>query len=272
MTPPGWLSSEADARPDPAPQPTPPPIPRWARSRTLTAGRSLVILAVYVLAQIAVGMGVAICGVLVLIVLRRSAGPAVLAEAQTAIVMPAAVFGLLVAGMLVIWLTVRSTPTPPHESALAEVGWRRASSLQLAMGAGGGLYLVGLGRVFPPSPDQQLGPMTTLVTQGGWPLHLWALVALLVAPPVEELLFRGVLFVGLSRSLGVSRAGAVVTVLFVLAHVTEVVYYWPAAVSVTIVAIVNLVLRARTGSLWPAIALHAFYNLAIVLAAYGSFA
>jgi uncharacterized protein len=93
-------------------------------------------------------------------------------------------------------------------------------------------------------------------------------IALLYAPVIEELLFRGLLFKGFSASWGVKTAGVVVTVLFVVLHLFETINYWPATVAVTTMAIGTLLARIRTGSLIPSVAMHFAYNAAVVTGAY----
>jgi membrane protease YdiL (CAAX protease family) len=106
------------------------------------------------------------------------------------------------------------------------------------------------------------------VNSGGWPRHLWAVLALLVAPPVEEFLFRGVLFAGFVRSWSMASSGALVTLLFPAAHATEARGYAPAIVSIAAVGTLTLLARIHTDSLAPGVALHAAYNLVLAASLY----
>lgn len=63
-------------------------------------------------------------------------------------------------------------------------------------------------------------------------------------------------------------SGIFVTVLFVAMHLSEVLGYWPALLSVAVLGAATLLIRIVTNSLAPAILLHASYNLVLVLAAY----
>jgi uncharacterized protein len=79
-----------------------------------------------------------------------------------------------------------------------------------------------------------------------------------VTPPIlEELAFRGVLIERLRDAFGVEAAIVVVSVLFSILHLA-VLSFVPFAG----LAIVLGMLRIRTGSLWPAVAGHALFNLA----------
>lgn len=96
----------------------------------------------------------------------------------------------------------------------------------------------------------------------------WAALAYgaLGAPLVEEVLFRGLVYAALARSAGPTRAALGSGVLFGLLHIAE-----PAAVGpLVLMGIVLGLLRARSGSLAPALVLHLGNNtLAMGLALAG---
>ncbi|MEO0447244.1 MAG: CPBP family intramembrane glutamic endopeptidase [Verrucomicrobiota bacterium] len=78
------------------------------------------------------------------------------------------------------------------------------------------------------------------------------------APIAEEILYRGFLFLGLSRWLGVRQSAIWSSFLFAVAHCS----YSPLGVLwVFLFGIVQCWSVHRTGSLWPAIAVHAIHNL-----------
>ncbi|MEC7946195.1 MAG: CPBP family intramembrane glutamic endopeptidase, partial [Myxococcota bacterium] len=77
------------------------------------------------------------------------------------------------------------------------------------------------------------------------------------APLVEEVVFRGLVFSALARAGGEARAAVGSGVMFGLLHVAE-----PAAVGpLVVMGIVLGFLRARSGSLAPAVALHLGNNV-----------
>jgi len=102
------------------------------------------------------------------------------------------------------------------------------------------------------------------VQSGGWTLAVWAVLAVVVAPPVEEFVFRGVLLAGLSSRMRAPVAAFVVTLVFALGHVAEAIHYWPAWVGIIGLGIATAWSRLRSGTLLPAVALHASYNGCIV--------
>ena len=107
-----------------------------------------------------------------------------------------------------------------------------------------------------PTQATGMGPMTEMATKPGLDRSLWVLLGLLVAPPVEELVFRGVVYGGFHRSWGPVWAAVATTVVFVGLHLGEIWYFWPAALSLTAVASGALVLRLHTQAMGAPIALH----------------
>jgi membrane protease YdiL (CAAX protease family) len=81
------------------------------------------------------------------------------------------------------------------------------------------------------------------------------LVAVLVAPICEEIFFRGFLFPGLAR--GIPLGGAVVgsALLFGLAHADL-----GSFVVLVVIGVALAVVRWRTDSLWPGVAIHTLNN------------
>ena len=89
---------------------------------------------------------------------------------------------------------------------------------------------------------------------------LFMAMAVLVAPVVEETLFRGYLYPLFARSLGVAPGIVVTGVLFGMMHGAQLGWTW-ALVSVLIfVGIVFTIVRARTGSVFASYLMHLGYN------------
>jgi len=197
------------------------------------------------------------------------------ADHRSAVMLMASTFlGTIFGGLVVFRDIRRSFPGPIASGALLTIGWARprARTLWLAAGVGVGFSLLYLGAlaVFPPLEDQKVGPMARLLASGGWALHVWAIGAVMVAPIVEEFVFRGVLLKGLSASWGVWVAGPLVTLIFVSLHLPEVVHYPPALIVLTACSIALLVARLATKSLVSSIAMHVSYNVGLVVTVYAS--
>jgi len=87
---------------------------------------------------------------------------------------------------------------------------------------------------------------------------------LVVAPFVEEVIFRGFMYPALNRYMGIAPAVVITSVFFTFAHYPQVMGN-PVfmAVLFTLSVIITYV-RARTGSTWVAIVMHHIYNLVSV--------
>ncbi|MBA7627835.1 hypothetical protein ES703_35304 [subsurface metagenome] len=89
----------------------------------------------------------------------------------------------------------------------------------------------------------------------GASLALLAVLSLIIAPFAEETFFRGFLFTGLGKRFGYSWGAVLSALLFALAHLQMA-----ALVPIFVLGLLLAWLYARTGSLWPCIFTHLFYN------------
>ena len=87
-----------------------------------------------------------------------------------------------------------------------------------------------------------------------------AALAVLTAPLVEEMIYRGLLYSAFRRALGQWAAVVIVTSMFAGLHVVQ---YWPnvgAISSITLLSLVLTLIRARTGKLLPCFVVHLVFN------------
>lgn len=247
---------------------TTPPAPTPPR---LTAGRAVLILLAYFAAQL-------VAAIAVLVVVSSYYTPRMrdphqlAARVRTDAVLPAAVLGILLGALVVVRLTRRTFPDRSSADAFRTVGVSRGGRRDLAAAAILGLalsllYVVVLSRL-DVEPSRPWGPLVEAASRPGWQRDLWSVIAICLAPPIEEFLFRGVLFQGLADAWGPMTSAATVTVLFSLFHLPETISYWPAIIAITIMATIAMTVRIRTRALGPAVALHAAYNAGLVLSAY----
>ncbi len=85
-------------------------------------------------------------------------------------------------------------------------------------------------------------------------------LAVLVAPLVEEIVYRGVVYSTVERIGGKAAGVITATAIFALVHVPQ---YWGSVAAITAIVTLSLVLtllRAWTGSLLPCVAMHLVYN------------
>jgi len=239
----------------------------------LNARRAVALLLVYAVGQFVIAMIATIP--LVIYYGTTSLKPEQLAKhlQNPVVLIPIAALGILGAALLIIQLTRRFFRHTPTAEAYRELGLSRASARNL-LGAGvlgltlSFLYAIAATKFGPPVEKSSVGPLTQAAMSGGFPGALWAFMAVFLAPPVEEFLFRGALLAGFEKSWGRTTAVLLVTGLFVLLHLTETRSYWPAIIAITCLASVLITVRIRSGSLGPGILLHACYNLGLVLTAY----
>lgn len=99
--------------------------------------------------------------------------------------------------------------------------------------------------------------------QGPPGLILAVLMTVLIAPVVEEIFFRGFIYPALRDKIGITWAAVLSSFIFALFHGDP----WLIAPMMLLgLALVHLL--EREGSLWPAIFLHAIYNLTTILIIY----
>jgi membrane protease YdiL (CAAX protease family) len=238
----------------------------------LTAGRALVILVSFFLAEIAAAFVVAIV-VAIYFAAQISDRGMLASRIQAVALLPASLAGALVGSLVALRMTRRSFPGSIASGALKPLGWVTVSFRALAASALLG-SLIALGvqflliRAFPPRPEQSFGPLVQAAATPGLSRLGWAVIALALAPPIEEFLFRGVLLHGFAKTWGLTTAVLLTSVIFITFHLPETHSYWPALSGIALLAGVTAAVRLSTKALGPAIALHAGYNLVFVVVVY----
>jgi membrane protease YdiL (CAAX protease family) len=179
---------------------------------------------------------------------------------------PVALPGSLVAGGIALVLVLRRWKERLGSGALSNLlglSWGRPRQIVNSILGGAALALLILPLMSivarkPGPPDI----MTQLAGSSNATLEAWMISAVLLAPPIEELMFRGALLGGIASTWNV-RAGALVSgTTFWLMHGPEFVH-WPAALAIGLLTILATGLRVRSRSLGPSIAAHFGYNLVL---------
>ena len=155
----------------------------------------------------------------------------------------------------------------PRVRSLLAVGLKRVSGKWLLIGVGFGLLGWTINRgvvvlyvwISGDASNPQAGLANTAIDGSAIQFVLLVLLAGLIAPFGEELLFRGVLFTWLRR-WGFVLAAILSALVFGLAHGFNVVF--PAAV---VLGLLCAFLYEKSGSIWPAVAAHAVNNTFIFL-------
>lgn len=208
--------------------------------------------------------------------------PAGRALAATSIAVAALVFALFSGGLLPRWgaltplmnaglvalvelgaaaLVPRALGVPARE--LLGLSRPRVWAFWLAAPIVGVLLHVVGSRLAELVPSTGVAPIETLVAQTSGFLAV-ALVSVL-APAVEELFFRGVVYGAVAEARGENTACLVAFVVFVVVHVPQGFGAWGALASIALTGAALVGLRRASGSvLVPALA-HLVHNAAITL-------
>jgi len=139
----------------------------------------------------------------------------------------------------------------------------------LACLAGGACLTLAIALLPPILPDTNQFPLENMFNSRAAAYAIGAF-AIVVAPFMEELVFRGVLFGIFESQVGLRFAILVTAVLFGGLHVPE---YWGAWNHMLLIFFVGLVFslaRGRSGSLAPSVFLHMGYNGSMMIALFVS--
>ena len=149
-----------------------------------------------------------------------------------------------------LWVSLYTTTGFGH---VGFVGILLAAPVVLALVLG---YVHGLERVFGLHNPDELD-----VFQHHHVLWMLGLVAAL--PPImEELAFRGVIFTGLRKTLGVTESLIISSFAFALLHLSI-----PSLLTHVPLGLYFGYLRHRSNSLWPSMFAHSLHNLGVIFVA-----
>ncbi|MEE8104438.1 MAG: type II CAAX endopeptidase family protein [Planctomycetota bacterium] len=107
---------------------------------------------------------------------------------------------------------------------------------------------------------EQEQDLVRMLREPGWPMI--AIYAIVIAPIMEELAFRGFLYAALRQWVGRRQAIVFSALFFGIVHVQG---SYAAVAPLTILGLVLALLTERTGSLRPAMIAHGAFNLLTVL-------
>lgn len=191
-----------------------------------------------------------------------------IAQANPALTLVGMVAGVLTL-LLFTKLYLRDLKANSHDSGLRPVA-RKWLLVSGAVGALLGLMFLTLAGLNPPEASFEPGPLMRMASSSSAGLAVWTVLAILLAPPVEEFLFRGILFTGFSRKWGNLVAAALVSLVFVGLHWGEAGGYPPALFAISALALGTVIVRIKSGSIWPAVSLHFAYNSVLAVTAVAS--
>jgi membrane protease YdiL (CAAX protease family) len=159
---------------------------------------------------------------------------------------------LIAAALVPSWALFRASW--PADLGLVRVSWSKA--LPVAAAAYG-MYLVATAVLFAAAGPTERASARALADADAPVLVVgYVLVACVVAPPTEELYFRGFLFGAIRRRLSLGPAIGLAGVVFGLAHGPPLV----TMVQLALLGITLCVVYEVTESLLPGVAVHAAHN------------
>ena len=159
--------------------------------------------------------------------------------------------------LALVWAIVTKFGKRPFWDAL---GWSWSPRIGFWASAGIALGLFGLGLlIFQIFGDQETA-LTRILNSSTAARYAVVLMAILTAPLVEEVVYRGVLYPALQRRVG--RLWSVIGVMMVFA-IIHVPQYLPSFGAISTIGVLSLSLtlvRAYTGQLLPCVVIHAVFN------------
>ena len=262
-----WLASWFGSEPLPAGEVAAERVPPVEAAASFGVSDALKVVATFLAAQVGVWI-IAVLGVIDTAGLRD---PSAEGTAAVLRVFPVALPLSMITSALAVYLLTRRfarrRATGGYRTAYAIRG---APARDVALGATTGallaLLLVLISMLTPVGSPQDQGLLAKVLAASGTGRLVFGLTAVLLAPPVEEYVFRGVLL-GTLLPIGEVAAGVLSGLAFWLLHVTEWIHYWPAAVGVGVMTVLVTHLRLRTRSIVPSIFAHLFYNGALTIVA-----
>ena len=151
------------------------------------------------------------------------------------------------------------------------LGWRKLNANPAAGTASGWMYFFsGCGLAIFVAlasynmKDTEHLPIQEIFKNRSGAMLLMAM-AVLVAPLVEETVFRGYLYPLFAKSLGVLPGILITGVLFGLMHGSQLGWTWRLVLLLTLVGVIFTFARARTGTVLASFLLHLGYNSMIAL-------
>jgi membrane protease YdiL (CAAX protease family) len=202
---------------------------------------------------------------------RASHDPGAVGTAAVLRVFPVALpLSMILSALAVYALTRRFVRRMGPDAVRISFALERADAQPTLVAAGAGfslaVLLVIIALVTPVGSAADQGLLAQMLASSAAGRIVFALAAVLIAPPVEEYVFRGVLL-GTLLPLGEVAAGAISGLAFWLLHATEWAHYWPAAIGVGAMTVLVTRLRLRTKSIVPSVVAHLCYNGTLTLVA-----
>ncbi len=162
-----------------------------------------------------------------------------------------------VAGFAAAWLVVTRVGRRPFWRSL---GWEWTAWFRPVHAVGLAFLMFGVAILLERALPHRETELEKFLKIGMDIRVMVAALAVVTAPLIEEIVYRGLIYSSVEGLMGKGAAVAFVTMLFALVHAPQ---YWGSAAALASILSLSLVLtllRARTGNLLPCFATHLVYN------------
>jgi len=162
-----------------------------------------------------------------------------------------------VAGFVAAWMVVTKFRRRPFWRTL---GWGWIPQFKMVHAVGLAFLMYGIAVSLKYSLPDNETDLEKLLKLGMAIRIMVAALAVATAPLIEEIVYRGVIYMSVEGLMGKGVAVTFVTLLFALVHAPQ---YWGSVSSLTAILSLSFVLtllRAWTGKLLPCVATHLVYN------------
>jgi uncharacterized protein len=161
--------------------------------------------------------------------------------------------------LLFIFMMVR---TRAKERFGEAIQWRWPGVSAPAFILGGGILAIVIESLARFLPIPKSLPMDTYFHDAS-SAYLMAAFGITLAPLLEELFFRGLLYPLLRRSFGLIIAVVLTAIAFAAIHGAQLGYAWGPVLSIFVVGVALTLVRVRTNSVASSFLVHCGYNLAL---------
>jgi membrane protease YdiL (CAAX protease family) len=161
------------------------------------------------------------------------------------------------AGLMAAWMFVTRFGRRPFWRSL---GWGWIPQFRLVHAIGLAFLMIGVAILAEHTLPHKETDLEKYLKMGASVRIMVAALAVVTAPLIEEIVYRGVVYSTVEGLMGNAAAVIFVTLLFALVHAPQ---YWGSAaalVSILSLSFVLTLLRAWTGKLLPCFATHLVYN------------
>ncbi len=159
--------------------------------------------------------------------------------------------------LLMCWLVVTALGRRPFWRTL---GWEWHPQFKWVHAVGLAFLMIGAAFLFERFLPHRETELEKLLKLSLSVRVMVAALAVLTAPLVEEVVYRGVLYTGIERDWGKGAGIVAVTILFALVHVPQYRQSYAAVAAIVSLSLVLTLIRAWTGKLLPCVAAHLVYN------------